>query len=89
MAGSTFEHFHADACVGPRVSDRPHVQTGQDPIGIAAGPNVKSDRMTFCMHPETFNAAQGALDGVAEQPRSECSMALVAHVFFATECSTI
>ena len=66
MAGSTFEHFHADACVGPRVSDRPHVQTGQDPIGIAAGPDVKSDRMTFCVHAETFDPAQGALDGVAE-----------------------
>ena len=38
MAGGTFEHFHADACVGPRVSDRPHVQTGQDPIGIACRP---------------------------------------------------
>ena len=47
------------------------------------------DRVAFGVHQKTFFTRQSALHRFVEQPCSQRCMRLIAHVFFAAECTTI
>ena len=77
VTGCSLEHLHTDRRIRTGIADHACADRRQLSVGIASHGVFHADRVTLCVDEQALLARQGALHRALQEPRRECSLALV------------